>query len=589
MSRTGICRRMPPAGTCPTSRIRRSTARGSSSLRRLAPTVPQTDDTVEDGLARLRIDAICDEIAVPFELVTLLGHRVLRAGLEVRIDDTLRIRIQRFEEIAAARVGLRLTEQAVVNAHFSRARACGAYPVNVALDLVVVRAFGARPAVREVVAVDGGHVAVLVLVRARAFDHIAIAQTHLVAREEAEIALRRRVGEVFTLDPQLARDRERTQAALRMMRMDRSGAFLAGALGVVVDDQLQRIEHGGDAWRLVVEIVAQRAFEHAHVDPRIDLGHADAVTQQLDALRREAATTDADDGRHARVVPALDMAFGDQLQQLALAGDGIRQVQARKLDLLRQRTGKHAGIGQFIEDPVVERPVILEFERAQRMRDVFERVRNAVRVVVHRIHAPLVAGAIVMRKADPVDHRVAHVEVRRRHVDLRAQHVLAFLELARFHATEQVEVLLRRALTERRRRARLGGGAAVRAHLFSGLAVHIRLAALDQQFGEFVELVVVVAGEIEVFVAVFLPFEAEPADRIDNRIDVLDAFLFRVRIVETQVAHAAVAAGNTEIQTDTLRVAYVQIAVRLRREACFHALAPLSGAVVVIDDVADEI
>src|SRR6201990_1435850 len=111
-----------------------------------------------------------------------------------------------------------------------------------------------------------------------------------------------------------------------------------------------------------------------------------------------------------------------------------------------------AGGGEFVENPVVQRPVVFEFERAQRMRDVLERIRNAVRVVVHRIHAPGVAGAVVMREADAVQHRVAHIEVRRRHVDLRAQHVLAFLELAGLHAAEQVEVLFDGALAIRRRR-----------------------------------------------------------------------------------------------------------------------------------------
>ena len=72
------------------------------------------------------------------------------------------------------------------------------------------------------------------------------------------------------------------------------------------------------------------------------------------------------------------------------------------------------------------------------------RVRRRMREVVHRIDAPRVAGAMVMRAADAVEHRVAHVDVRRRHVDLRAQHVRAVRELAGAHAREQVEVLLDR-------------------------------------------------------------------------------------------------------------------------------------------------
>jgi hypothetical protein len=374
-----------------------------------------------------------------------------------------------------------------------------------------------------------------------------------------------------------------------MMRMHGRRAGFLEVFRIVVDHELQRIEHADRTRRLVVEVVAQRAFEHAHVDPRVDLRHADPLAEQLDALRREAAAANPDDGRHARVVPAVDVAFGHQLQQLALAGDRVGEVQAREFDLLRQRPREHAGFGELVEHPVVQRTVILEFERAQRMRDAFERIRDAVRVVVHRIHAPCVAGAIVVRVADAVDHRVAHVHVRRRHVDLRAQHVLAVLELAGLHPAEQVEVFLGRTVAIRRRLAAFGQRAAVRAHFVRALAVDVRLAALDQQLGELVELVVVVAREILMIDRVLAPVEAEPAHRVDDRVDVFDAFLFRVRVVEAQVAHAAVVACDAEVQADALRVADVQIAVRLGREARLDAAAPFAGAVVVVDDVADEI
>ena len=96
--------------------------------------------------------------------------------------------------------------------------------------------------------------------------------------------------------------------------------------------------------------------------------------------------------------------------------------------------------------PVVERAVVLELERADRVGDVLQRVRDAVGVVVHRVDAPLVAGAVVVRVADAVDDRVAQVDVRRVHVDLQPQHARAVGELAGAHAAEQVEVLRRRAV-----------------------------------------------------------------------------------------------------------------------------------------------
>src|SRR6187397_354537 len=83
------------------------------------------------------------------------------------------------------------------------------------------------------------------------------------------------------------------------------------------------------------------------------------------------------------------------------------------------------------------------------MRNALERVRDRMRVVVHRIDAPRVAGPVMMRAPDPVDDWVAHVDVGRRHVDLRAEHTRAVWKFARAHAAEQVETLADRAVAMR--------------------------------------------------------------------------------------------------------------------------------------------
>ena len=87
--------------------------------------------------------------------------------------------------------------------------------------------------------------------------------------------------------------------------------------------------------------------------------------------------------------------------------------------------------------------------------------RLPVRVVVHRIDAPLVAGAVMLGVQDAVHHRVAHVEVGRRHVDLGAQRARAVRKLARLHAREQVEVLFDGAIAVRALLAGLGQRAAI--------------------------------------------------------------------------------------------------------------------------------
>jgi hypothetical protein len=106
-------------------------------------------------------------------------------------------------------------------------------------------------------------------------------------------------------------------------------------------------------------------------------------------------------------------------------------------------------VPDVLDDPVVQRPVILEFQRAQRMRDAFDRVRNRVRVVVGRINAPAIAGPVVRRVADPVQRRIAHVDVGRRHVDAGANDVRAVGKLAFAHSPKQVEALIGGAVSIR--------------------------------------------------------------------------------------------------------------------------------------------
>ena len=217
--------------------------------------------------------------------------------------------------------------------------------------------------------------------------------------------------------------------------------------------------------------------------------------------------------------------------------------------------------------------MVLELQRAERVRDAFDRVRDRVRVVVGRIDAPGVAGAVMRRVPDAVERRIAHVDVGRRHVDLRAQHVRAVGKLARAHPPEQVEVLLDRPVAIRAVAARLGQRAAILADLVGRQAVDVGLAVANQLLGVAVHLLEVVR-RVEHPIG---PVEPEPADVLLNRVDVLDVFLRRVGVVEPQVAEAAEFLGDAEIQADRLGVADVQIPVRLGRKARVHAPAVAAG------------
>src|SRR5207237_9130476 len=84
------------------------------------------------------------------------------------------------------------------------------------------------------------------------------------------------------------------------------------------------------------------------------------------------------------------------------------------------------------------------------------------------------------------------------------------------------------------------------------------------------------------------PIKAQPADVGLDRFRVLHALRARIRIVEAQVAGAAVLQREPEIEADGLGVPDVQVAVRLRRKAG-HDATVLAALQVVLDDLADEV
>jgi hypothetical protein len=257
----------------------------------------------------------------------------------------------------------------------------------------------------------------------------------------------------------------------------------------------------------------------------------------------------------------------------------MRQVEAGELVL--------AGVehAELVEEPVVERPVVLELVRAERVRDALDGVALAVRPVVHRVDAPLVAGPVMRRVQDAVHHRIAQVQVRRRHVDLGPQHARAVRELALPHALEEVEVLLSGAIAMGAVPARVGQGAAIRADLVGALVVHVGGAGADQLLGPRVERREVVRR----VVLVLPPLVPQPADVLLDRVGEMRLLLRRIGVVEAEVTDPAELLGHAEVEAEGLGVPDVEIAVGLRREAGHDPAVVLSGRDIVPDDRANEV
>ena len=230
---------------------------------------------------------------------------------------------------------------------------------------------------------------------------------------------------------------------------------------------------------------------------------------------------------------------------------------------------------QRLDVPVVQRTVVLEFQGADGMRDAFQRVALAVGVVVGRVDAPRVARAMVRGAEDAVHYRVAEVDVGRGHVDLRPQGPRAVGELAGPHAAEEVEVLRDRAIAIGAVAAGRGERAAVLADLVGREVADVGLAGQDHLFRPLVKLLEIIRCiEQPIF-----PIEAQPADILHDGVDVFDFFLRWIRIVEAEIALAAVVLARCRnFQADRLGMADVQVAIGLRRKPRVDAVVASARA-----------
>ena len=149
---------------------------------------------------------------------------------------------------------------------------------------------------------------------------------------------------------------------------------------------------------------------------------------------------------------------------------------------------------------------------------------------------------------------------------------------------EESQVLLGGGVAPGGGLAGLGGNAAVLLPLLGGQGADVGLAVADELACEVVHFAEVVGGVVEVGA----PVEAEPADVLLDGFRVFDVLADGVRVVHAQVADAAVLQRHAEVEAEGFRVADVQVAVGLGREARDDLAAVAAGADVFRDHLADE-
>jgi hypothetical protein len=152
----------------------------------------------------------------------------------------------------------------------------------------------------------------------RAGDEVGIPQPHLAARREAEELLRRVLHEIFALDVELAGERHgacRRRILGIVDRLELSDLVLR----IVLDHDLERIEHGHPPLRLAVQDLAHvQNSRFASSISAVELGDADARRRTRGWPAPDSPGGASRDRRHARIVPTVDVALVDEASSTRL-------------------------------------------------------------------------------------------------------------------------------------------------------------------------------------------------------------------------------------------------------------------------------
>ena len=304
-----------------------------------------------------------------------------------------------------------------------------------------------------VCAVNFHDVAFVVLLQAGAFDDVGVLQAHFLSGSQTHEFLFCHFHEVIAFNPDFAAEGDFVCAVGLVFGIVYGGHLLGLSFGIVGDDNLHRIQYRTYADAALVEVFSDGAFHQFHFIQRVIGGISNLVDELVDALGAVTSSSVSADGGHAGVVPSVHHAFLYQCEQIALAHEGIAQIQLVELGLARTEILNVFGLATHLLHPgyeqVVKRTVLHKLKCAEAVCYAFQIVALAMGEVVHGVGVPLVSGTDVGDVQHAVDQRVAEVHVGVCHVNFGSEHHLARLHVSAVHLLEQGEAFLYGAVAVR--------------------------------------------------------------------------------------------------------------------------------------------
>mmetsp|Transcript_44030 Transcript_44030/g.60128 ORF Transcript_44030/g.60128 Transcript_44030/m.60128 type:complete len:426 (-) Transcript_44030:273-1550(-) len=368
---------------------------------------------------------------------------------------------------------------------------------------------------------------------------VGVLETDPFSWGEAEVVLRVNLTEVGAIDVEGGRQGDGVLGAVYLLRKVWHLKRLPHGLVVRIrQHHLDWLKHSHHPARGRVDLLSEDLLKEAVLDQVLVPRNSDGVTELVQGACRVAPAPEPFDSRHARIIPPVKELGLDQLQQLALGQEHVLDIEPGHLV---DHGLEHA---EMVQQPVVGLTPGLKLECADGEVHPLEGVLYTVREVVSGIDHPLLSDVWMGAELDPVSHLVEHVKIRTCHVHLHPQAALPLVVFSLLHVSEPLHVYGHLHVPPWRERIStwpfrifvrqaLAAGLGLRPRglpalldVLALLEANIAVALSDQPLRKFVQL-------IEIIGSVSRPhrFPSHPGDVFFDRVDILCAFRFRVRVI----------------------------------------------------------
>ena len=193
-----------------------------------------------------------------------------------------------------------------------------------------------------------------------ALNNIRMFQAYFFTRFQTEEFVVGFFFEVFLFDVDFSAERNFISAQLRFVWIDFCIQIFNLPFRIVGNGNFQRIQYHHSTACVHVQVFTQAVFQHTEFYAAVGFGYTNHITEIANGFRCIAATAHTGNGRHTRIIPAIYNAFIHQFFQFAFAGDGIIQLQTRKLILMRT-AWKLCKFGQVVQHPVIQWAMVFKF------------------------------------------------------------------------------------------------------------------------------------------------------------------------------------------------------------------------------------